>query len=249
MPLLTAGLLFIFVHLLCDRLTTWKIHSISQTQPNFEQRTSPEVVLSSVNEATNLTRIPYLFAWDSVWRVWLLATIRQSCSKKKEQVVMGSLGQSGLNRLWKHQNNAACTKSAFIMLTLDAIGLGKKSDSDFQYSSRDRVVEGGILLTRWQTLLLNKSFWIHACAWLTQYILLCREPWVLLALLHFSFYICPNPNPESKFLYTETIKLYMVGSVLHSVGLACPHHHHLGLPNHWITHSGSEQVTLLNCLM
>ena len=38
MPLLTVGLLFIFVHLLCVHLTTLKIHSISQTPLNFKQR-------------------------------------------------------------------------------------------------------------------------------------------------------------------------------------------------------------------
>ena len=49
MPLLTVGLLFIFVHLSCVHLATSK--SISQTPPNFEQKTSPEVVNSSGNKA------------------------------------------------------------------------------------------------------------------------------------------------------------------------------------------------------
>ena len=51
-PLLTVGLLFIFVHLSRVHLATLKIHSVSQTQPNFEQRTSPKVVNNSGNKAT-----------------------------------------------------------------------------------------------------------------------------------------------------------------------------------------------------
>ena len=61
-PLLTVRLLFIFVHLSCVHLATLKIHSVSQTQPNFKQRTLPEVVNNSGNEATSLARIPFLFA-------------------------------------------------------------------------------------------------------------------------------------------------------------------------------------------
>ena len=38
MLLQTVGLLFIFMHLSCICLATLKIHSISQTPPNFEQR-------------------------------------------------------------------------------------------------------------------------------------------------------------------------------------------------------------------
>ena len=64
MPLLTVGAFFIFVHLLCVHLTTLKIHSVSQIppNPNFEQRTLPEVVNNSGNKATRLLRIPLLFA-------------------------------------------------------------------------------------------------------------------------------------------------------------------------------------------
>ena len=64
MPLLTVaiGLLFIFVHLLRVHLATLKIHSVAQTPSNFEQRTSPEVINNSGNEATSLVRIPFLFA-------------------------------------------------------------------------------------------------------------------------------------------------------------------------------------------
>ena len=61
-PLLTVGLLFIFVHLSRVHLATLKIHSVSQTQSNFEQKTSPEGVNNSRNEATSLARIPFLFA-------------------------------------------------------------------------------------------------------------------------------------------------------------------------------------------
>ena len=61
-PLLTVGLLFIFMHLSHVHLAILKIHSVSQTPPNFEQRTSLEVVNSSGNEATSLVRIPFLFA-------------------------------------------------------------------------------------------------------------------------------------------------------------------------------------------
>ena len=61
-PLLTVGLLFIFGHLSRVHLATLKIHRVSQTSPNFEQTTSREVVNNSENEATSLTRIPFLFA-------------------------------------------------------------------------------------------------------------------------------------------------------------------------------------------
>ena len=58
-PLLTLGLLFIFVPLSCFHLATLKIHSISQTPPN---RTLPEVVHKSGNESVSLMRILFLFA-------------------------------------------------------------------------------------------------------------------------------------------------------------------------------------------
>ncbi len=61
-PLLTVGLLFIFMHLSHVHLATLKIHSVSQTPLNFEQRTLPEVVNNSGNEATSLVRILFLFA-------------------------------------------------------------------------------------------------------------------------------------------------------------------------------------------
>ena len=48
-PLLTVGLLFIFMHLSCVHLATLKIHSVSQTPPNLKQRTLPEVVDNSGN--------------------------------------------------------------------------------------------------------------------------------------------------------------------------------------------------------
>ena len=43
-PLLTVGLLFILGHLSRVHLATLKIHSVSQTSPNFEQRTSPDML-------------------------------------------------------------------------------------------------------------------------------------------------------------------------------------------------------------
>ena len=62
MPLLIVGLLFILGHLSRVHLATLKIHSVSQTSPNFKQRTSPEVVNNSGNEGTSQTRILFLFA-------------------------------------------------------------------------------------------------------------------------------------------------------------------------------------------
>ena len=62
MPLLTVGFLFIFVPLSHVHLATLKIHSVSQTPPNFEQRTKLEIVNNSGNEATGLARILFLFA-------------------------------------------------------------------------------------------------------------------------------------------------------------------------------------------
>ena len=61
-PLLTVGLLFIFAHLSHVYLAALKIHSVCQTPPNFKQKTLPEVVNNSGNEATSLARIPFLFA-------------------------------------------------------------------------------------------------------------------------------------------------------------------------------------------
>ena len=61
-PLLTVGLLFIFVHLSCVHLAALKIHSVSQTPPNFKQRTSLEAVNNSGNKTTSLMRILFLFA-------------------------------------------------------------------------------------------------------------------------------------------------------------------------------------------
>ena len=58
-PLLTVGLLFIFMYLWYVHLATSKIH-VSQTPPNFKQRTSLGVVHDSGNEATSLRRkIPF----------------------------------------------------------------------------------------------------------------------------------------------------------------------------------------------
>ena len=55
-PLLKVGLLFIFMHLSCVHLTTLKVNSVSQTPPNFEQRTSMEVANNSRNEAKSLRK-------------------------------------------------------------------------------------------------------------------------------------------------------------------------------------------------
>ena len=61
-----------------------KIHSISQTPLNFEQRTSPEVAHNSPNEANSLMRILFLLASDRmpVWSVWLLAAAQWSGVKQ-----------------------------------------------------------------------------------------------------------------------------------------------------------------------
>ena len=61
-PLLTVVLLFIFGHLLRVHFATVKIHSVSQTSPNFEQTTSLEAVNNSGNEATSFARILFVFA-------------------------------------------------------------------------------------------------------------------------------------------------------------------------------------------
>ena len=61
-PLLTVGLLFIFGHLSRVHFATLKIHSVSQTPLNFEQKTSPKIVNKSGNEATSLAKIMFLFA-------------------------------------------------------------------------------------------------------------------------------------------------------------------------------------------
>ena len=62
MPWLTVGLLFIFMHISCVHLATLKIDSVSQTPPDFKERTSVEVEHKSGNKATSVVRIPFLFA-------------------------------------------------------------------------------------------------------------------------------------------------------------------------------------------
>ena len=91
--------MFIFVHLSCVHLATLKIHSISQTPLNFEQRISLEVVNDSGNKATGLVKIPKA---TSLVKIPLLFEAGipgslGSCSKKKEWAVTGGLGQSGLS--------------------------------------------------------------------------------------------------------------------------------------------------------
>ena len=66
-PLLTKGFLFISMHLSCVHLATLKIHSVSQTPPNFEQRTSLKVVNNSGNEATSLAVRKKCGRWWAVW--------------------------------------------------------------------------------------------------------------------------------------------------------------------------------------
>ena len=73
-PLLRVGLLFIFMHLSCVHLATLK------TPLNFEQRMLSEVVHKRENEAKNLVRILFLFAYARMpaWSVWLPAATGQS---------------------------------------------------------------------------------------------------------------------------------------------------------------------------
>ena len=63
-PLLTVGILFIFMHLSCVHLATLKIHSVSQTLMNFKQRSSLEVVNNSRNEAYE-NPVPICISWDA----------------------------------------------------------------------------------------------------------------------------------------------------------------------------------------
>ena len=96
MPMLTVGLFFIFVRSSCIHLATLKIHSVSKTPLNFEQRTLPEVLHNSKNEVTILVRIPFLFASDGmlVWSVCLLAATRRSTVAQQENRAGGdSLGK------------------------------------------------------------------------------------------------------------------------------------------------------------
>ena len=63
-PLLTVGILFVFMHLSCVHLATLKIHSVSQTLMNFKQRSSLEVVNNSRNEAYE-NPVPICISWDA----------------------------------------------------------------------------------------------------------------------------------------------------------------------------------------
>ena len=97
MPLLTVGLLFIFGHLSRVHLTTLKIHTISQTSPNFEQRTSPEVVNYNGNKATSHENpIPVCISRDGACASWALPGGLGFQGKAKEWAVTGGLGPSGL---------------------------------------------------------------------------------------------------------------------------------------------------------
>jgi len=94
-----VGHLFISVHPSCVHLATLKIHSVSRTPLNFEQRTSLEVVNSSGNEAISLVRFSFLFAsarmleWsvlaDCYWAVWGHAVRKKS---ERWRVVWGKVG-------------------------------------------------------------------------------------------------------------------------------------------------------------
>ena len=86
MPMPTVALFFIFVLPSCIHLATLKIHSVSKTPPNFEQRTLPEVLRNCKNEAASLVRIPFLLASDGmvVWSVRLLAATRRSAVAQQE---------------------------------------------------------------------------------------------------------------------------------------------------------------------
>jgi len=66
-----------------------KIHSVSQTPPNFKQRTIPEMVHNVGIKVTSLARILFIFASDrmSVRSTCLLAATRglgKHSKKKKE---------------------------------------------------------------------------------------------------------------------------------------------------------------------
>ena len=103
-PFLTARLLFISMHLLCVHLTTLKINSVSQTPLNFEQRTSLEAV-----------PVPICIRWDANMEPVVTAHywVVQGCTAttKKEQVVTGSLGRSGLT--WAILNGLTLPKCVF----------------------------------------------------------------------------------------------------------------------------------------
>ena len=88
------------MHLSCVHLTTLKILSISQTTPNFKQRTSLKVVHNSGNELqVSQKSHPYLHklgCQHGLCGYQQLPGSLGSRSKKKEWAVMGSLVQSGL---------------------------------------------------------------------------------------------------------------------------------------------------------
>ena len=85
--------------LTCVHLATLKIRSVSQTPPNFEQKTLPETVNNSRNEATSPEKIPFLFAQVGlpVWSMWLLTTTGQSGVTQQEKRA-GSPGHGGLRK-------------------------------------------------------------------------------------------------------------------------------------------------------
>ena len=99
-PTLLLTVVLVFSYLSCVHFTTLKIHSVSQTTPNFKQRTSSEVVNNNENEATSLVRIPFfshkLGCQHGASTYWLLPGGLGLHSKKKERAVTGSLEQSGL---------------------------------------------------------------------------------------------------------------------------------------------------------
>ena len=141
--MLTVRLLLIFMHLLCVHLATLKIHSVFQTPQNFEQRTSPEIVNNSGNEATSLVRILFLLSICIIWDAsmeHLLTRCYQAvwgCAvRKKERAVTGSLGQSGLTHsLHVH----AAAQPSILLLLHEFINFTCKTGQDIPDENFSKV--------------------------------------------------------------------------------------------------------------
>ena len=101
-PLLTVVLLFIFVHLSCVHLSALKIHSISQTPMNLEQRTSlEEHIIAEMRLQVSRGSRSYLQKLGCQYEAsanWPPRGGLGSCHYKKGWAVTGSLGQSGLRK-------------------------------------------------------------------------------------------------------------------------------------------------------
>ena len=182
--MLTVSLLFIFMHLSCVHLATLKIHSVSQsqTQQNFEQRTSPELVNNSGNEAKSLTRIMFLLSICLIWDAsmeHLLTRCYQAVwgrtVRKKERAVTGGLGQSELTHSrakWVNTFStcACCCTTQYFISYMNSLTLLVKQVRTYLMRTSPRLPASipstySSVLANWNQNHQTQTFQFHIHSW------------------------------------------------------------------------------------